>query len=280
MTPGAARTVTSSAAVETSSKSTAVPKIRSSSAMRAARRSCRGTGPSLTTVAMGSHSGRTSRRRSFAGSGAIGLNCVQGASEPARPVRRPGRGSAGRRCRTLVRKGRASGLGAGVRARPAGDVSRGERGRPRTYWSINAHLGRPPRRNPAPMQCGDNTHYPRSLVRSLAQATLSLRHNGTSEAFYGLPASAGHGRQPGGYEPLRQRVLHPALAARAGVRRRGPDGPGGGSCAATNGVERSYGLEARYPKVVVGRQPVLSQRRRQARRHLGSIRGCRAIGWR
>ncbi len=57
MTPGVARAATRSAVVETSTRSTGVPKSRSNSAMRPARRSCRGTGPSRTTVAIAGHSG-------------------------------------------------------------------------------------------------------------------------------------------------------------------------------------------------------------------------------
>lgn len=108
--------------------STAVERIRSSSATRDARRRPNGKGPRRTTIAIAAHSApRWCPRCGTVGALASGR--ADSTEESTRPVRRPRHGPASRRRRTCLRERCHPRLGARVRTHPSGDGIGGQRRR-------------------------------------------------------------------------------------------------------------------------------------------------------
>ena len=147
--------------VDRSTSSTAVPKIRSSSMMRLARRSCSGTGPRRTTVGIGEsffllRTLETAVRQGWRGrlgSCPRRRRADQVGTQNSTPVSWPTWLSAPTNATRLR-------LGAGLRADPSCDVGRGQSGRTRSGWSLEPDLDSPDLAGPAPTECGEYPLFP------------------------------------------------------------------------------------------------------------------------
>ncbi len=200
MTSGVSRAVTSSPAVETSSKSTSVPKIRSSSARRAARRSCRGTGPSRTTVAMAGHSGRTSRAaareewRDTVGGCPARLGAEQAGTQTWTRVSWP-------RLSNARTNGKSLRTGSSCSNSPGGRCSQ-RRARPDAdLLEYQPPPRRPLRPDPAPMECGDNAQLRQYPGKHASSNGTALRHDRAPGEGRGAAAHLQHQPSPQIIEP-------------------------------------------------------------------------------